>query len=345
MMLTAYQQDLFAQPQALRDTCTGFAEQQAVINQVARTLQGGTYRRVVLTGMGSSFYALYPLQLAWTQLGFAPHWVETAELLYAQNGLLRADTLVVAVSQSGASAEMLRLVERKAAQNFTLLAITNMGNSPLARGADMVLQIRAGKETSVSCKTYLASLLAVSLLAAAPTQDGIAARLTELQSAADGVQLYLNDYPAHLADLKERIASVNDFFLVGRGASLASAETGALILKEAAHIHAEGMSSAAFRHGPLEMAAQDVFLVTFEGTAALAGLNRGLLETVRRAGGRGALISAESEGAFRLPAHFPESLLPIFEILPIQAMTIALADLHGREAGRFAHATKITNVE
>ena len=133
--------------------------------------------------------------------------------------------------------------------------------------------------------------------------------------------------------------------MVGRGASLAAAGTGALIIKEAAHLHAEGMSSAAFRHGPLEMVAEDMFVLVFAGDRKTADLNRRLLADVREQRVRAHLVGETADlPVFRLPAA-PHGVRPILEILPVQLVTLALAALDRREPGVFELARKITTTE
>jgi glucosamine--fructose-6-phosphate aminotransferase (isomerizing) len=104
------------------------------------------------------------------------------------------------------------------------------------------------------------------------------------------------------------------------------------------------MSSPAFRHGPFEMISDEVFVLVFEGDPATAALNEALVRDVRAAGGRAALVGKAGEmGVFRLPA-VAERLRPILEMLPIQMVSLALAALAGREAGRFERATKVTTI-
>ena len=134
-------------------------------------------------------------------------------------------------------------------------------------------------------------------------------------------------------------------FLVGRGPSLAAVGTGALVIKESDHFPAEGMSSAAFRHGPLEMLDNHNFVVVFTGERRTRKLNLKLWQNIRDRTGRTELLGDDSEfRPFRLP-RVPASLRPILEILPVQMVTLALAALDGREAGRFTYATKVTTTE
>ena len=121
--------------------------------------------------------------------------------------------------------------------------------------------------------------------------------------------------------------------------------TGALIIKEADHFHAEGMSSAAFRHGPLEMLSGEILVLVFAGDPKTAKLNQRLLQDVVDQQGKAALVGEHTAcGAFRIPAS-SVSVRSILEILVIQMITLALAAQVGREPGRFEVATKITTTE
>lgn len=318
----AYVRDLLAQPRALADTMAGLE------GRAAPHLEPG---RVVLTGMGGSFHALHPLHLKLTALGFTSLMVETSELIHHQAALLGAGSHVV-VSQSGRSAEAVRLLEMLPAP---AVAVTNTAGAPLAGRARFVVLTRAGEEHTVSCKTYVATLAALEWIAAA-----LAGERPDWSGTVEQARRYLEGWQAHVAEWLRIIEGVEHVFLVGRGASLAAAGTGGLILKESAHFHAEGMSSAAFRHGPFEMLGENVLVCVFEGGEPTAALNRALAEDIERAGGRVALIGPGARAsALRVAAH------PILEILPVEMLSLALAARAGHEPGRFTRLSKVTTIE
>ncbi|HTX92270.1 MAG TPA: SIS domain-containing protein [Anaerolineales bacterium] len=339
-----YVDDLLHQPEALRDTLAALAGADfAPLAEFGDRLRRGSLRRVVLTGMGASFHALHPLLLGLLARGLPAQMMETAELVHHASGLLSADTLVVAVSQSGASAETLRLLERT--PRPVLAAVTNTPGSPLAGAAGALLLTRAGSETTVSCKTYLAALAALAVLEALLTGADPAETLAGLQGLPEAVAGYFSGLEGYLDLLAGPLAGVTYLALVGRGASLAAAGAGGLIVKEAAHFPAEGMSSAAFRHGPLEMASPQTFVLVYEGRDPTRALNRGLAADIREAGGKAALVESSPElGVFHLPTA-PAVGLPILEMLPAQVLSLALARLHGRIPGRFSHGSKVTTRE
>jgi glutamine---fructose-6-phosphate transaminase (isomerizing) len=338
----AYVRNLLEQADSLRRT-------QALplpteLLEISTRLRGPQPPFVVLTGMGSSFHALHPLAIRLVQCGVRAMMLETSELIYYWNNLLGKDTILIAVSQSGRSAEMLRLIELNAGRS-TLIGITNDVLSPLAQAASGVALISAGEESSVSCKTYMCSLLALSRIGEALGSGDLEHLEPAAESLADAVDRYLDNWHHHVDEAQQYLRHIRHITLAGRGASLATAGTGGLIIKEAARFPAEGMSAAAFRHGPLEMVDEHLFLLVFQGDRRSAALNRKLAADVSKLGGRAQVVSDESDlPLFRLPAT-SESLRPILEILPVQMITLALAAREGREAGAFARASKITAIE
>jgi len=338
-----YLQDLLDQPRALQDTLDSlrFSED---LGKIATRLNNGDFRRIVLTGMGTSFYALHPLNLELIGQGLAAIMVETSELVHYQSSLIDSKTLLIAVSQSGRSAEVVRLLginDHRAA----MIAVTNAPESPLALQSDVAVLTAAGREVSVSCKTYVTALMALKWLGdilIGPSQNS---KRRELQYASPAMASYLSDWRSHVQAVSERLHDVRHLFLLGRGRSLAAVGTGALIIKESDRIEAEGMSSAAFRHGPFEMLSEETFVLVFSGDAKTKDLNRRLLQDIQKHRGIAEMVSEGSAtAAFRLPAA-PDSILPITEILSVQMITLALAARARREPGRFELASKVTTTE
>jgi glucosamine--fructose-6-phosphate aminotransferase (isomerizing) len=337
-----YWADIQAQPSALAATlewlsCAGRRA------EVDSLLRSRSWKRIVLTGMGSSLHALYRLHLRLMDLNLPSVLMETAELVHYAARALDADALVIAVSQSGASAETVRLLETPGAA--TMLGVTNTPGSPLAEGADLALFTHAGAEHSVSCKTYVASLLALEWLAGVFAQEPGGDLLAALRPSVERVQEYLGSWRERMEGLATHLHGIEHLFLVGRGASLAAALTGALILKESAQVHAEGMSSAAYRHGPIEMARANILTCVFSGDARTRALNQKLIQELTISGQH---VMEIGTGAVSAPCQLPSStdeIRSILEILPIQMMTLAFGALAGREAGAFERARKITDTE
>ncbi len=338
-----YLRDLLAQPEAVRATVAAL-EQSGAPGEAAWITGPRPPERILLTGMGASHHALHPLALRLIARGLDARIEETSELVRFRRRLLAPGTLVIAVSQSGESAELVRLA-RLRRNGWRLVAVTNHSRSPLASRADAVVTLAAGAEHSVSCKSYVATLAALAWLGENLSGGRKPERvLQELRRTAGAMAEYLAGWRGHVRALARRLSGIRYLVLAGRGPSLAAALTGGLILKEAAHFPAEGMSAAAFRHGPLEMTAPDVAVLVFEGPAPTAALNRSLAEDIRRAGGKAILVGPDGRGAAKLPPA-SETARPLLEILPVQMTSLALAALEEREAGRFTKASKVTRVE
>src|SRR5581483_8071284 len=182
-----YFRDLLAQPQALRDTLAGL-QLTPKLQELAVGLDREKYQRIVLTGMGGSFHALHPLNL-----------------------LLTEETLLIAVSQSGRSAETLRLLETPEGRG-PIIGITNTEGSPLATRATAAVVTRAGNEFSVSCKTWVTAVAAMAWIGEVLC-EGKPERITaELAAAADAMQQYLNNWERHVGALIPELEGIRDLF-------------------------------------------------------------------------------------------------------------------------------------
>jgi glucosamine--fructose-6-phosphate aminotransferase (isomerizing) len=336
--------DILDQPRALADTLEGL-EATPALERLARRLRDGDIRRVVLTGMGSSHLGLVALHLRLVDAGLLPLTVEASELLHYQRRLLDEGALLLLVSQSGRSAEILRLLEAARGRGVTTLGVTNTPGSPLAREATAIVLTHAGEEATVSCKTYLAAQLALGWLGEVLAGGDPEAARAALADTIPGTSSFLASWRSHVEWLAGPLRGVRAVYYAGRGPSLAAACSAGLITKESTHLPSEGMSGGAFRHGPMEMIDAGVFLLVFAGAARTRALSEALVADVRAAGARAFMASEDAEEpALRLPP-VADLARPVVELLPAEMITLALAALDGREAGRFERVTKVTTSE
>lgn len=340
-MANAYLSDLLAQSSALQATLDSLGKS-APLTIIRNQLVSGKYQHLVLTGMGSSFHGLYPLQLRLLSSLMNVVHIETSELIHFASELVNPTSLVVAVSQSGESAEVVQLLELTR-NRVTLIGVTNTPRSALAENASQVILTCAGEEASVSCKTYISALAALAWLG-----DELLGERTYFPALAgvpDKVAEYWSAWQDAVEILKKKIADADHIFLLGRGNSLAAAYTGGLVIKEAARVAAEGMSSAAFRHGPLELVSPHTFAMIYLGAGRTTALNARLAQDICSIGGMAETVGVGSgKPPFQLPVCSPTAL-PILEILPAQLLSLALADLHSSQAGHFLHISKVTVTE
>jgi len=340
-----YVQDILDQPLALRNTIKTLSETDySVFKPLIGQLYSGKSQRIILTGMGASYQMLYPIFYSLVEHGVHAQMVETSELIHYASNLLEPSTPVVAVSQSGSSVEIIKLLEMIHGK-VMLLGVTNSPDSPFAKNADAVLFTDAGVENMVSCKTYVTALAALSVLSRILTRQEPDSILGVLQSAPELVENYLSRWETHIESALGIVKDVQFLMLAGRGASLAAANSGGLIIKEAGHFPAEGMSCAAFRHGPLDMMSSQTLAVIFEGGRKTANLNSALVDEMLKAGIKAHLVQQMDEvNVFSVP-HSSPSVLPILEILPAQMLSLALAVTCGHSPGHFKHISKVTAKE
>ena len=258
-------------------------------------------------------------------------------------------TGVIGISQSGASPDVVGVIEAARDQGAPTIAITNDAGSPLARAAELVIDLRAGPERAVAAtKTYTAELTALAMLSAALEED-------EAPSAADAELSRLPrwladalDGSAAAADAAGRRAGIDRCFVLGRGFEYATAREWALKLKELAGVAADPYSAADFEHGPLALVepGSTVLAIVTSGKAA-----PGMLALLARLGHEhGADVLAISDlggvpgsaAVLPLPAGVPEWLLPIVSIVPGQVFAAALARARGHDPERPRHIRKVT---
>jgi glucosamine--fructose-6-phosphate aminotransferase (isomerizing) len=225
------------------------------------------------------------------------------------------------------------------------IGVSNTPSSALATESQVILLTKAGEEGGVACKTAVALLTALYWLGEHLTGGDLVAAREVLHSVPDAAESYLKRWQQHIEELVQTLAEIRHVFLAGRGSSLAATGLGAMVQKEAAHFHAEGMSSAALRHGPFEMLGPDCFVVVFEGDENVRELNGRLVSDVLQTGAKAYLCGPHTpKGLFALPA-IHDAMRPILELLPCQMMSLSLAYLQEREPGKFERITKVTTVE
>ncbi len=337
----SYLTDLLGQPAALASLRTELAAKPLPAS-VVNGISSRHFRRVLLTGMGSSLHSLYPTFRRMGKMRVDVQHIETAELLTGFDALFDRATLLIAVSQSGESAEIAELLKRSD-QFGHVIGVTNGPASTLARKATTKILIAAGSETSVSCKTYVCTLAALHWMQTQIEGGDASAAINDILTTEQAVADYLANWSDHVRDWMPWVDHTKAVFVTGRADSLATAMTGGLILKEATRQPAEGMSCAAFRHGPMEMADESVLVVIFEGEGADSELNRRLADDIRAGGGKAMLVRQQKSTLVEmLIASVPVQLRPIAEILLIQMLSLAIASRDGIEAGRFQRASKIT---
>ena len=322
------------------------------MTRIRQGIESREFDKIVLTGMGASLHSCYPLYLKLSKTCSIPvvQW-DASELAHFAPNILSKRTLIIAVSQSGESAELRRIAERKERAGL-VVSVTNEDDNTLARWADVPLMTRAGTEASVSNKTYTAGLAALHLLGAAVLGEDLEAARAEVCQTAAQLAASLQTLNEHVLRLGIHLGCVDFLAFVGRGASLGSARAGSLITQEASKLPCAAYSGGGFRHGPLELARPGFTAVIFAGPDETSRLNRQLAEEICVAGGHVVFISPgaadcasiERMSFISIPKAVP-TLQPILEIVPVQLLTVPLAQAKGYTPAVFERASKVTAVE
>jgi glucosamine--fructose-6-phosphate aminotransferase (isomerizing) len=336
--ISPFERDIASQPEALR----AFAQLPTPLADRLEPRGRGVYERIVLTGMGSSHFAALP---SWRRLVAAGHpawWVDTGQLLDSPE-LLTPGTLLVATSQSGASGEVVALLDRLGASGeaVQIVGITNDESSPLAQRADTTVLLRSGAEATVSTKSYLNTLAAQDRLTAAL----LGSAADDLWAAAKVIEGF--SPPDVLADIAQSFATTLDARLVyvGYQDQAATALYAGLITKEAAKIPADGYVGGQFRHGPLELAGPGLTAVLFGGQEASSNESLVLLASELVASGSTVLGVGplKVEGVVDVPVPEGDVTTQLAHgSLVAQHLAVALARARGITPGAFRYGTKIT---
>ncbi|MCX6080130.1 MAG: SIS domain-containing protein [Chloroflexi bacterium] len=343
MQENPYIKDILSQPAALRATLSNYPADQ--IEPLRKRLDQGDFSRIVLTGMGSSFYSAYPAWLGLLPLSTPAVHINTAEALHYGQGLIDSRTLLWINSQSGYSVEIVRFLEKLKGNGPAFqFSMTNHLDSPMAQMANLVVPIHAGEEATVSTKTFINMMATLKLASVQLAGGDWQTLLQSMRKAADGIESYLEDWRGKVAELDALLGTVDQLLILGRGASMAAVWNGSLINKEAAKCVFDGMNVADFRHGPMELASPRLTLLMMQGASQTASLNRELALEVTSYGGRVLWIATQPDPqlpTLQLPA-VDESAQMLVEILPLQMLTILMAHRTGFEPGKFRHITKVT---
>ena len=253
---------------------------------------------------------------------------------------------VIGISQSGASPDVVAVLEEARRQRRPTLAITNDPHSPLAQSADWVLPLHAGEERAVAAtKTYLNSIAAVALLSTVAIGDP--ERLKALRAAPMAVAKQI-DRALPVADELRRYDDVESGSVVTRGVNYGTAFEIALKIRELSGAPFEAFSSADLLHGPIAALRPGRPAIVIAPSGRTLESMRGAIEKIRERGAELIAISddadflAGAQTAFPLVPDLPEWLSPLLTVVPGQVAAVELAKLRGADVDSPLGLTKIT---
>jgi glucosamine--fructose-6-phosphate aminotransferase (isomerizing) len=255
-------------------------------------------------------------------------------------------SVVVGISQSGASPDIVGVVAAARRQGVPTIAITNTPRSPLARAAQYTIDLLAGPERAIAAtKTYTAELTAVAMLSAA-----LAERDDDLV-ALDGIPGALEsalETEGEAEQLARGRAGTSGCVVLGRGYEYATAREWALKLKELAHVLADPYSSADFQHGPLALLEPGFPVLAVVPSGPPAADLTDLLRRIRDEHGVDLLVISDRDearalgGGLALPSGVPDWLMPIVSIVPAQLFAYHLARARGLDPDAPRNIRKVT---
>jgi glutamine---fructose-6-phosphate transaminase (isomerizing) len=324
------------------------ADGRAQVESIATALRSEPIEHVVIAARGTSDHAAIYAQY----LFGARHRLPVALAAPSLTSLYGVEprfsrSLVIGISQSGASPDVVGVVAAARRQGVPTVAITNTPGSPLATAAEHAIDLLAGPELAVAAtKTYTAELTAIAMLSVGLL--GEAAAFDALDTVPGAIEQAL-ETEGDAARAAASRAPISGCVVLGRGFEYATARELALKLKELARVIADPYSSADFQHGPLALVEPGfpVLAVAPSGAAA-AGLLE-LLATLRNDHGADLIVISDRDDALglaaaglALPAGLPDWLMPIVSIVPGQLLALHLARAKGHDPDSPRHIRKVT---
>jgi glucosamine--fructose-6-phosphate aminotransferase (isomerizing) len=315
------------------------------IERIAHELRSREIATVVIAARGSSDHAAIYAQYVFGVRQRWPVGLAAPSILSLYDVEPRFDrALVIGISQSGASPDVVGVIDAARRQGEPTIALTNDPASPLAAAAEFVIDLAAGPERSIAAtKTYTAELTAIALLSAALDSDP--ATRGELDALPRALAATLADEPP--TGVAATLAGAPTCTVLGRGFEYATAREWALKLKELAGVVADPYSAADFQHGPIALVEPGSPVLVVAPSGRTAADLRSLVGRLVDLGAE--LVVLSDEGAWpasvrrlALPGGVAEWLRPIVSIVPAQRFALELAFARGRDPERPRHLTKVT---
>jgi glutamine---fructose-6-phosphate transaminase (isomerizing) len=340
--------EIHEQPDRLAELLKG---QKKRAEAIAAWIRDHEVDYIFLAARGTSDNAGRYANYLWGALNGLPVALATPSLFtYYKKPPRLKNALVVGISQSGQSPDIVSVLEEGRRQKCATLAITNAPDSPLAKYADRVLDIQAGRELAVAAsKTYTAELVAIAMLSAALNDRA------EQWDALDRLPTWISetlDLNKGVEQYAQRYRYMRQCVVLGRGYNYATAFEWALKLKELTYVEAEPYSSADFQHGPIAMieASFPVMAVAPAGKV-LSTMKQALMQLRHDFGAELVVISNQpsvlnlATTRLPIPKDIPEWLSPVAGIVPAQLFTyqLALAKGYSTESPRSIHKVTETH--
>jgi glucosamine--fructose-6-phosphate aminotransferase (isomerizing) len=356
------QKEIFEQPQAIADTLDGRLGESRVLEAAFGTQATAIFDRVRdvrIVACGTSFHAGCVARYWFEALAGIPCQVEIASEFRYRDSVVPADALLVAISQSGETADTLEALREARRRGYAhTLAICNVPESSLTREADLKLMTHAGPEIGVaSTKAFTTQLTALMLLVIAlgrrhrlnaTAEADLVDELRRLPAAVQDTLVL--DEP--IADLATGFSDKHHALFLGRGVQFPVALEGALKLKEISYIHAEAYAAGELKHGPLALVDADMPVVAVAPNDPLLEKLKSNMEEVRARGGSLLVFADEQAGLdggsvalVNVPTDGIRHLTPVLFTVPLQLLAYHVAVIRGTDVDQPRNLAKSVTVE
>ena len=325
-------------------------EEQTQVAQIAQAIQAYKPRFVMLAARGSSDNVARYAQYLFGALCRMPVALATPSLYTIYDDPPRmGQALILAISQSGQSPDIVAVIAEGRRQGALTVAITNEPDSPLGQAAQHRIRLHTGPEQSVAAtKTYMASLFAIAMLGAMMADDGPGAEA--LAQVPDWLAQACTQ-PETILQASERYRYMNACVVVSRGYNYATAYEIALKLKELTYVLAEPYSTADFQHGPVALVTEGFPVLAIVPEGPLVDELTGFLADLKARGAELIIISAHqpaldlAQVALAIPAGIPEWLSPLVAVVPGQLFALGLTLAKGFDPDQPRNIHKVTRTE
>ncbi len=357
--------EIFEQPRAVADSLLGRRGADGLLQLDEMRLSDQDLRdvdKIIIIAAGTSFYAGMVAKYAIEHWCRIPVEVELASEFRYRDPILTSDTLVVAISQSGETADTLQAIRHAREQRSKVLSICNTNGSTIPRESDGVIYTHAGPEIGVaSTKGFLTQLVACYLLALYLAQvkgtrygDEISQVMDQLDKMPAHIQTVLDKSEQVYGLARDHVGSRSVLFL-GRHAGYPVALEGALKLKEIAYLHAEGFAAGELKHGPIALVEEGLpilCVVPPRGRDQLHDKMISGIQEVRARGARTLCLAEEGDTTIEpyadvlitLP-QVPVLLQPLVAVVPLQLFACELATQLGHDVDQPRNLAKSVTVE
>ncbi len=317
-------------------------------------------KRIIIVSCGTSWHSGLIGEYLIEEFARIPVEVEYASEFRYRNPIINEDDIVIAISQSGETADTLAAINLAKSKGATIFGVCNVVGSSIARATDAGAYTHAGPEIGVaSTKAFTAQVSVLSLIALTlGHRKGVLPEaeyrrmLIELEAIPEKVQRTLDSVNEQIKKISEQFYNVRNFLYLGRGYNFPVALEGALKLKEISYIHAEGYPAAEMKHGPIALIDEEMPVVVIATqNPSYEKIVSNIQEVKARKGKIIAIVTEGDKEVAKLADHIIEvpevddALSPLVSVIPLQLLSYYIAVLRGTNVDQPRNLAKSVTVE